>query len=187
MHMKEDNIDKLFKRLEGEFDIETPDRGHQQRFLELLDSDSKTVDTTKPKSFGWWKPLAIAASMALLLSLYIGNFGGDNQMQLADVSPEMEQTQFHFTSMIEAELEKVKAVENEDTKVIIQDAMKQMKRLEDEYEKLKTTLIDNGDDKRIIHAMINNFQNRITLLQNVLIQVDEIKLLKSNQDENNVI
>ncbi len=34
--MKKDNIEDLFDDLKGEFDIETPQSNHEQRFLEKL-------------------------------------------------------------------------------------------------------------------------------------------------------
>ena len=59
--------------------------------------------------------------------------------------------------------------------------MKQLERLEKDYESLKKQLIERGDDKRILHAMVTNFQLRIELLESVLIQIDEIKLFKNEQ------
>ncbi len=34
--MSKDNLDKLFENLKNEFDIEIPNLGHQQRFLDKL-------------------------------------------------------------------------------------------------------------------------------------------------------
>jgi hypothetical protein len=62
--------------------------------------------------------------------------------------------------------------------------MKRLERLEKDYENLKNQLIERGDDRRILHAMVNNFELRIQLLESVLIQIDEIKLFKN---ENTVI
>ena len=52
------------------------------------------------------------------------------------------------------------------------------------YEKLKLDLTSSGEDKRVIYAMITNFQNRIDLLENVLEQIEEIKQLKNSNNEN---
>ncbi len=34
--MKKDSLEKLFDRLQGSFDTEEPNKGHEQRFLEKL-------------------------------------------------------------------------------------------------------------------------------------------------------
>ena len=62
--------------------------------------------------------------------------------------------------------------------------MAQLKTLEADYEKLKTDLGKSGNDKRVIYAMINNFQTRIDILQNVLSGIEQIKELKTQNDEN---
>ena len=43
---------------------------------------------------------------------------------------------------------------------------------------LTKDLSESGDDKRVIYAMISNFQNRIDVLQTVIERVDAIKQLK---------
>ena len=44
--MKKDNLDTLFKNLEGQFDVEIPDAGHQARFLEKLNANKQTNKQT---------------------------------------------------------------------------------------------------------------------------------------------
>lgn len=189
MRMREDdNISKLFERLEGTFDIETPDANHENRFLmklkqQALANETSEEDTRKPVIlFTWWKPMAAACVILLSLGIFIGsNFQFGTETQEVTFSPEVENSQLYFASLIEEELEKVKAAENEDTKEIVQDALLQIERLENDYNDLKNQLIEHGDDKRILYAMVANFQLRIDLLQNVLAQIEEIKLFK-NED-----
>ena len=177
--MKKDNLDQLFENLKGEFDTEVPDMGHQQRFLSKLEArDSKVIE--KPsRSFKLWKPLlAVAATIILCLSL-IGILTQQPQPNgLASVSPEMSKTQDFFTSTIENELKNLNKERTPETKIIIDDALKQLKILEGNYETLKKDLTASGDDKRVIYAMISNFQNRIDVLQNVMERIGEVKQLK---------
>ena len=58
--MKKDNIDKLFERLQDEFDFEEPQIGHEQRFLEKLNPAQGTI-AMPVKKRQLWKPLSIAA------------------------------------------------------------------------------------------------------------------------------
>lgn len=187
--MKEkDNIVNLFDRLKDDFDVETPNMGHENRFLQKLQQqqNEETEDTSKPVIlFAWWKQIAAACVILLSLGIFIGsNINASADATQVTFSPEVEKSQLYFASLIEKELAKVKAAENEDTKEIIQDALLQLERLENDYSNLKNQLIERGDDKRILHAMVTNFQLRIDLLENVLTQIDEIKLFKN---ENTII
>lgn len=96
----------------------------------------------------------------------------------------MAQTQSFFTNAIAEELEKLETETAPEAEKLINDAMAQMDILDQEYEKLKLKLSESGEDKRVIHAMISNFQNRIDVLQNVLQQIEEVKQLKNETYEN---
>ncbi len=181
MQLKKDSIDELFDRLKGEFNTETPKINHQERFLEKL----KGAKPIKRKN-NWWKPLSIAASVVLVVSLFVGK-SLTEKPELADISPQMEETQIYFTSLISQELEKIKGEENENTKKIIDDTLIQLQKIETDYKALKNELIKNGEDKRIIYAMITNLQTRIDLLKTVLEQIEEIKQLKNTSYENTII
>ncbi|OAB78156.1 hypothetical protein [Cochleicola gelatinilyticus] len=179
--MKKDAIDELFKNLEGSFDIHETANGHQKRFLTKL--QNKTTKE-EPKNKTWWKPLSIAASIAVLLavsSLFLKTT--PTYAELASVSPEMKETQSFFTSTISEELQTLKSFNTTETKELVDDALYQLSILEEEYESLKIDLTESGNDKRVIYAMINNFQNRIELLQQVIETIEEIKTLKNYKDE----
>ena len=181
--MKKDNLNTLFKNLEKDFNIEMPNLGHEQRFLNKLNSES-VAKGIKP-SRNLWKPLiGIAASIALLISLSIGFQQDSTTNDLASISPEMANTQSFFTNAIAEELDKLEAETSPEVQILIKDAMIQMNILENDYEKLKQNLTESGEDKRVIYAMISNFQNRIELLQNVLQQIEDVKQLKNNTYEN---
>jgi len=182
--MSTDNLNTLFENLKDGFDLEEPTSGHDQRFLEKLRSDSKVVQI-KSKRSSFWKPfMGIAASLALIVTLAIGYQSNTTSNDLASVSPEMETTQDFFTSAIATELEKLNSEDSPEYQELVVDAMFQLKILEQDYEKLKLNLEESGVDKRVIHAMISNFQNRIDILTNVSEQIDELKQQKNTTNEN---
>lgn len=182
---EKDNITNLFDRLKDDFDMETPELGHERRFLNKLQAQQHQETTINRKPIAlvtWWKQIAAACVILLSLGILIGsNIGTTEENPEVTLSPEVEKSQLYFASLLEKEIEKVKAAEDEDTKEIIQDAMRRLERLETDYLTLKNQLIETGEDKRVIHAMIANFQLRIQLLESVLQQIDEIKLFKNEQ------
>lgn len=184
MDLKKDNIDALFEHLNGQFDIETPLAGHEDRFLTKLKNQNGTKNLSRSNS-NWWKPLSVAASLALIAVLGLGIFG-NNQTE-AEKSPEVAKTQYYFASLIAQEMEKIGEEATPETQKLVDDAMSQIKKLENDYKKLEADLEANGNTKRILSAMITNFQTRINLLEDVLNQIEEVKQLKNNQNENHII
>ena len=181
--MQKDTLDELFKNLEGAFDTENPNAGHKDRFLEKL-KDHKSLNSKKNSGYNWKPFLAVAASLVICLSVFRTVNAQTDIMDLASVSPEMSETQDFFTATIEAELRKINQEKSPVTEKLIKDALNSIESLEKEYENLKISLTDNGNDQRIIYAMINNFQSRIDILNNVLEEIENVKQLNISTDEN---
>jgi hypothetical protein len=185
--MEKDNLENLFENLKNEFDIEAPKTGHEHRFLTKIKRNQSTIVKLNSSKSGFWKPLiAIAASLVLCLSIISIVQQKQEIKDLASVSPELSKTQDFFTTTINKELETINSKRSAETDIIIKDALKRVNELDKEYESLKIDLTESGDDKRVIFAMITNFQNRIELLQNVLKLIEEVEHLNQNKDENQI-
>ncbi len=174
--MKKDSIEQLFNRLEGQLHTEEPSSNHKTTFLEKLQS-IQIEEEKSVRKLNWWKPLAVAASIVLIFMITVFQNTDTEIRELADVSPEMEQTQTFFTQTIERELFELQQQTTPETQVIVDDTIKRLDKLEEAYNELKNDLAESGQDKRVVYAMINNFQNRIDLLQQVLEHIDAIKNL----------
>ena len=182
--MEKDNLESLFDGLKDQFDIETPQSNHEQRFLDKLKSNTIASTEVKKISRFNWKPfLAVAASIIICLGLFTTLRNQPEDLDLASVSPEMSETQDFFTVTIENELKKLNKERSPLTEQIITDALVQIQLLETDYKKLKTDLTESGKNQRVIYAMISNFQNRIDILNSVLEQIEIIKELKTNTNE----
>jgi hypothetical protein len=180
--MKEDNIELLFKTLKSELDVNSPNEGHQERFVAKLNADKITLSNNSSRSY--WKPfLAIAASLVICLTVFGGLNAQPKATGLASVSAKMSETQDFFTVTINEELKKLNAERSPLTENIIYDALRQLSTLENNYDALKNDLNESGNDTRVIYAMISNFQNRINLLTEVLDKIEDLKDLKTTQNE----
>jgi hypothetical protein len=187
--MKNKELNGFFRDLD--FDIADTPEGHQERFLEKLKKQQFQPGSSKGKLRMLWMPiLAIAASL-LILFMLTGNLTGFqisiNKGDLAGISPEMKETQEFYTSLIKTELTRLNEVKSPETELVINDALKQLEKLDLEYLDLKKDLVKSGQDKRVIFAMVSNLQQRIDVLNNVLSSIEKINELKNPSNENNFI
>lgn len=175
--MKE--LENIFEKLDGHFDVEEPTIGHFIRF------EAKLHKGVKPRRSRakFISLVSAAASIVLLIGIWLGTNISSQGMELAEVSTEMEDTQMYFAALIEKELTTIENERNSDTEEIINDALEQLNTLENQYQNLKIELNENSEDKRIIYAMISNFQQRIDLLQEVLFQIESVKQQKEQNNE----
>ncbi len=174
------SLENKLRELEGQYDLKEPDLGHFDRFEARLKNNDK-------KRFNLWKPLAIAASLLLLVSFSWPYLSTTETLDLKDVSPQMEDTQSYFVSVIDQELKKIGKLKTAENKKVITDALAQIKILEGDYKKLTVQLKVSNEDKRVIFAMIDNYQKRIEILKLVLKQLNTIKQSKYNTHENTLI
>jgi uncharacterized protein YneF (UPF0154 family) len=177
-----DKLEQRIQELQGQFDLMEPEAGHFDRFRSRMEE----APNRKPSVRRLVATLAIAASLLLFGGVWIGYFISSQGMELSQVSTEMAETESYFIATIERELQALEDQRDTDTEQIISDALSQMKRLEDHYDTLRIELQENPDNEQIIHAMIANFQSRITLLQDVLNQIEQHKELKNPNHENYV-
>lgn len=185
--MKTDNLKDLFDELD--FDVAEPAADHEARFREKLKQHKKEKINHSGVISLWLPVMSIAATFLVAFLIFQGVFSNpfSTKQELANVSPEMEQTQNFYASVIKTELENLKEKKTPETEAVINDALKQLEILENDYNKLKKDLGKSGQDQRVIYAMISNFQQRIDLLKTVLDKVNTINTLKNNSHENNII
>ncbi|MGB6150661.1 MAG: hypothetical protein WBG48_01610, partial [Pricia sp.] len=73
------------------------------------------------------------------------------------------------------------------TRRIIDDSMAQLKKLEADYAQLEQDLVNGGNSKLLLSAMITNFRTRIDLLQDVMDKIESLKNLKKYDDTKTTI
>jgi len=171
------NMEDFFKKNRQEFDIAEPNVGHFERFQAKLE---KGDQASEKKGGTPWYILAVAASVLLFFGYWMGNYSQnsvDAGIDLADVSPQMEETQNFYLASIQKEVEEIKNKKNPANQKIIEDAFRQLELLETNYRKLTLELKESNADKRVIYAMITNFQNRLQILQNLMDQLEEFEEL----------
>jgi hypothetical protein len=187
--MENKELNDFFRDLD--FDIADPPVGHQERFLEKLEKRKFKPGSSKGKLRMLWMPILAVAASLLILFLLTANLTGlqisINKGDLAGISPEMKETQEFYTSLIKTELTRLNEAKSPETELVVSDALKQLEKLDLEYLNLKKDLVKSGKDKRVIFAMVSNLQQRIDVLNNVLLRIENINELKNPSNENNFL
>jgi len=156
------------------FDIFEPKSGHKGRFV------AKIKQKQQKKRLIFLQKWAVAISFLLLFGLGIDFYNKQNNQ--AKTAPEVKQNEMYFSAIINQEIKEIKSIKTSETSSVFNDALKQMSMLEKAYQKLLKDYQKNND-KYILSAMIENFNQRIEILQFVKQQIEEIKQTKNEQNE----
>ncbi|KQO21346.1 anti-sigma factor [Flavobacterium sp. Leaf82] len=176
MKKENDDLDQLFEKFENQWDVKKMNSDHQLDFLNKLNKKQP-----KKKNYAVW---AIAASIVVLLGVSVlFNTYNEKPKEFKFASKETKRTDSIFSILIDNELVKLKEKSSPENEQIINDALKQMKVFDADYEKILKEVQKNGENKQIIYAMISNLQTRISFLQTVLERIEENEKFKNTTDE----
>jgi hypothetical protein len=172
--------------------------GHEGRFLEKL---KQSLPQGKKPNRIWLK---IAASIVVILSAGAGYFllnengNIDNtvvdsdplkdkqtEFTFGDLSPDLKKVENYYVANINLELAKLEV--SPDTKDLIDGFMEQLNNLNLEYKTLNAELKELGPNDQTITALIENLQLRLQLLQKLKRKLNELKLSKNEQINENSI
>lgn len=178
MKNENDKLDQMFKNLNNQWDTEHLTSKHEQRFLKKLKQPKTQIK--------YYYQIAIAASILLFIGLSLFYNAEKKPQEYQFTSNETKQTDSIFTVLIANQLNKIEEKKSPENKMIIADALKQMKQLDNDYNKIIQELQKNGENKIIINALISNLQTRISFLQNVLQHIESNEKLTSLHNEKTI-
>ncbi len=176
-----ENLEKFIRENRADFDTGVPS-------LNVWANLDQHLDRQRPSArVVWMKRLRVAAAVLVLLTA--GGVGGayltnSNKTvgSLADVSPEHAEMERYFSSQVEEKLAKLASYKQDGiVKADIQE-------LDEAYEQLKKELENapDGADEKIIQAMVETYQTKINILEQVLEKVENVNPTTINKSENEV-
>ncbi len=175
------NLEKFILENRADFDTEVPRLDVWAKLDRQLDRQRPAVRVV------WMKRLrAAAAVLALLLAggaagAYLTNQGKAVD-SLADVSPEHAEMERYFSTQVEEKLAKLASYKQDG--VVKAD----LQELDAAYEQLRQELENApvGAEEKIIQAMIETYQTKINILEQVLEKVESVNPSTINSAENEV-
>ncbi len=178
MKKNTDPLENIFERFENQWDIKELPAKHNERFIEKQKMRNRTTKR--------WYSLSIAASIVIILGLFVFLNQEQSKQNFKLASVETQKTDSVFTAMVQHELAQINERKSPLNEKIIADALVQMKQMDADYEKIKQELVENGENKQIIYAMIHNFKTRIEFLENVLEQLKNTEKLNTTSHEKTI-
>lgn len=168
-----DDIEKLITQNKNSLKEQAPNREALWERIEL-DLDDSIEKKTKVVSI--WRPLLrIAAMLIVISSIALGSYFYGSQSKMASNQPiELVEINAHYVHLINAKLQEVE--END----VLSDNEKQaflnaIEDLQKEADELQKELKKNLDNKMVVSAIVQNYKQRLRLLEQLLNRIDKSK------------
>lgn len=192
-----DNIEELILKNLERLNNNEPSEGHFERFEAKLNFQHKKKRITLNVV---WKVAAavifvlLATNQAFIYfspnsqgSLFSGF--NKNEFTLASVSPEYEEVEFYYTNSINVGLNQWNSLTEEG--FISEEEQKMMdselNEFEELYGNLQKDLAANPNDERVINAMLEFYQAKLSVINMIVSKLQEVKQTNTSYETNNEI
>lgn len=171
-----DRLEKYIQQNKDAFDDKTPDSRHKERFQEKVKQQAPIT-----KVVPMWKNMVKIASVVAVLvvagTIFLVNYpfnspkAAEQGVSLSEVSPEYKEVETYLQSNLDKKIKEFKSMECPNGEVEKQEVLHEVSRIDTMYQELQEDLQKNRGNERIINAMINTYQTRIEILEQVMNQV----------------
>lgn len=194
--MKEkDNIDKLILQNLEELNNNEPMDGHFARFEAKLKKQQKKKPLITLNVV--WKVAAVIVFALLASNQAFMYFSADNkgmfatkdasqEITLASLSTEYEEVEFYYTSAINTGMSQWNKLNAEGLITAEEQEMmtEELSEFESLYKNLQDDLKTNPDDDRVINAMLEYYQAKLSVINIIVDKLEEVKQRKNINYEN---
>lgn len=178
-----DELEKLILDNRHSLEDEEPREGHFERF------EARLQKASKPSRVISFKPILQIAAIVVFALLAVNQariyFFPEKQeaLTLGSISPEYREVEFYYTNAIETGMNQWNKLSSEG---LISEAEQQMMMEEQQefdrmYQKLLEDLKENPNDERVINAMIEYYQARMSIINLIINKLQEVKQHNNNK------
>ena len=158
-------IASFFENNKGKFDLANPAENHLERFEQRLKKQRSKKNHQRVF-------LGIVATIVVLIGLTFSQKYFDKTRQ--EIPVELAESQQYFSTIINNQLKDLKKKSTPKTQELIKDSILELNDLKNDYNTLMQELKTSKNQQYIISMMIQNFQQRIALLEAVSKQLENL-------------
>ena len=188
-----ENIEKIIRNNRELFDTADPNEGHFNRFAAKLKQQKRKNHSLTSYTF-----LLKAASIAILVTLsflwtydnLIKPSSEKSGITLSEVSDEYREVEVYYKQQVNLRYGQIRNMDIFSDSIQKSMLLKELSDMDSIYTNLQDELEENPKDKRIINAMIEHYQLKVDVMNQILLQLEQIKnenLIKNENHESNQI
>lgn len=126
--------------------------------------------------------MKVAATVIIVMAsgIFFWQSQSDDTVNLSSINPQLAQQQMHYASLIEIKRSELKRIEKEEPQ-LYQEFAAEIRKMDENYEKLKNDLPTSPNQEETVKAMIRNLQVQIQVLNQQLTIIQQINNFKTTQ------
>lgn len=173
------NLEKIIINNRNSFDSLEPSEKHFQKFENKLNNYHKKNNNF---SFIYILKAASVAVLIILSSVFIFDNLQHNEKTLSNISLEYRNVENYYTTLVNNKIDKINQLNHYETKKQKELFKKDFINSDSLYINMQKEMKTNSNDARVINAVINNYQMKIDILNNILKHLNNQTKTKTNEN-----
>ncbi len=187
------SIDEIIRNNRELFDTADPNEGHFNRFAAKLKQQKRGNRSLTSYTF-----LLKVASIVILVTLsflwtydnLIKPSSGDSGITLSEVSDEYREVEVYYKQQVNLRYGQIRNMDIFSDSIQKSILLKELSDMDSIYTNLQGELETSPKDKRIINAMIEHYQLKVDVMNQILLQLEQIKnenlIITENHESNQI-
>lgn len=178
-----ESLKKYIRKNRDSFDEKEPLEGHFDRFRQKLEARkySRKIHPFIVAAAAAIAGLVLTGTMGLLYNNSNWKPNNQNGISLSVVSPELKEVEDYYQSQIDSKYNQIKSLNEVSSPEIATEVNKAITDMDLGYKTLKKDLSDSPKRERIVSAMIQQYQLKIEMLDQILNTLQGLKQLNIKQ------
>ncbi len=199
-----DELKSFIEQNRDLFDVDEPSFGHFERFqqkLEMEHKHSRKLITNYVLKIAAMVAISITVG-AVVVDCWVDNSARLIESKVADVdanaardfvqrtsqyvksktNPEYEQAEDYYVSLVDNRLDQIRASENMDDEHK-KELLKELSEMDELFVNLQKELKADPDNPVLIDALVNHYQIKINVMNQIITNLNNIKQLNEQQNE----
>lgn len=199
-----DELKSFIEQNRDLFDVDEPSFGHLERFQQRLEMEQKQRRKWRTNYILKIAAMFVASITigSLVVDCWVDNSARIIESKVADVdasvardfvqrtskyvksktNPEYEQAQDYYVSLVDNRLDQIRASENMDEEQK-KELLKELSEMDELFVNLQKELKADPDNPALIDALVNHYQIKINVMNQIITNLNNIKQLNEQQNE----
>jgi hypothetical protein len=179
-----ENLENKIIRNRAAFDNAEPGDGHYDRFIQKLGQ----ISQARRSSIPYYIKVAVVLLLVSISSIMVYEMiiqprFERNMYSFGKLSPEYREVEDYFIRSINIKYNNIQNLDLDD-KVQKDMILKELKEMDKVYQSLSKELENDPNNERLINAMIQHYQLKLDILNDITNQLEIIKNAISNNKQN---
>lgn len=178
------DLEKYMNEIRDQLGEDEPSPGHLQRFSKKLKSRQQPV-----RRLNFRHALQIAASIAIILAsgvVIIKSSKGGDKIAVTPERQEFQNARNYYAQQVDAKYDDIAGLpfDSQQEKELL---LEELSEMDIYYSELLNELNANPGDERVMNALIQHYQMKLQVMDQIINQLMEIKNNNDTQDEKSTI